>query len=465
VATRGNLPPEITEPGPKKKALAFIDIAAPSAYKQYEGAYNTLQKLEENKDSTEEQRAEQWALMSGAVRKMERTMNEYDKLTGDYSLSAKAYKSAVDRYLNNVVSDEEDDDGKITKIREQDRVTREWEANKAKREIFFKENPDPKKDTEDLAAIRMFLTDGKATFDLHQPKFQENDDEKNIVFMAMDQVKSGVEAYEMYKLTTDMIAQAEKEDVQSKAATAQASAAADTQNPTNASSAQATVTSRDMKFSVSAATDTASKPNDDIIDKGTPEPTTKPDVTPKTVAIETSDEKGELAKKGVQARAVETKPEPKTVAVDTPDKKEVPANTETQPVKNNVDTKTPNVDTAPEKVEVTALAEGTIKVSTQKTIHVAYYLPNGKRENNYVRFPSSEIRSWNIPGICSAERTPEGWMIRSETDVGGQLLIYAGEADHWVNLPKSQEKKSESANDPDGSFALLNEIANRIRTE
>jgi len=70
-----------------------------------------------------------------------------------------------------------------------------------------------------------------------------------------------------------------------------------------------------------------------------------------------------------------------------------------------------------------------------------------------------------IPGVCSAERTSEGWMIRSETDVGGQLLIYAGEADHWVNLPKSQEKKSESTNDPDGSFALLNQIANRIRTE
>ncbi len=88
----------------------------------------------------------------------------------------------------------------------------------------------------------------------------------------------------------------------------------------------------------------------------------------------------------------------------------------------------------PEAIKAVLKEDGNINVPTQETIYIAYYLPNGERHRNYVRFPSSEVTRWTIDGMCVAERTAEGWNVRPEAGLTGALLFNVGGTTSIIKL-------------------------------
>lgn len=118
-----------------------------------------------------------------------------------------------------------------------------------------------------------------------------------------------------------------------------------------------------------------------------------------------------------------------------------------------------------ERVRAVLKQDGSINVPTQETIYIAYYLPNGERQRNYVRFPATDIGRWSIDGMCTAERTADGWTVRPETGLPGALLFNVGGSTSIIRLPENApagasprpSERKEEAIDPD--FPILSRIS------
>jgi len=150
--------------------------------------------------------------------------------------------------------------------------------------------------------------------------------------------------------------------------------------------------------------------------------------------------------------------QPLPASVEPPKKEEAPqpAVAEQKPEPKKIDVPEENKPDAvvpPQKVEQPAVAEkvpegiravlkedGSIEVATQETIYIAYYLPNGERQRNYVRFPATDVSRWSIDGMCVAERTADGWTVHPEAGLPGTFPFNVAGRTTIVTPPRDRTK-------------------------
>lgn len=465
LASRKTLPPEVTEHPIKKKMLAQIDGMIGLAYAQYEKYYNEFKANPD--DVSEEKTTEQWAYMVAAVNTMGRMLDEYDKLLGNYENFADIMKDQVRQY-----GVDKDYRKKVDEL---------WASAQEKRNAFFAENPDPSKDTEEMAALRMILTDSMKLFEKHIPNYHKSETDKRVTFLAMRQIREAADSYQMsnelakeFPEESESIKMAKaKEGTERTADVAAAEAkidkapairSRDMNVPTDADVAAYVLKSGITTQSVASASPTpverkAASPLVPEMDGVRPaQSPLRPDASAITRrafepdAAPSVDVKLERARKASVANIdtnvrelvaedpeeeIELAPTPqmiafasarlaangKAVAVPASDESELTLSSETQPV-------------TPAEY---ALANGEIFVPAANAF-VAFYGPDGKRVIDFVRLEDAET---GTRGRVEAMRTANGWIVRPAPGLLGTVLLQAGTVNHWVPLdgraPFSQE--------------------------
>jgi len=445
-------------------------------------AYETIPSDDSWKLNTDEAHAEQWMKVMLGAKELALSMDAYDTLTGDYSETAKLYIPEANRYVSNK---KEDAAWKA-------KIDRKLADNWGKRAAFFTENPDATKDTEEVKEIRAILVDAEKIFDANQPAFTKDEMARGATFLAMQRMDDALEHYDAYRsnhtetavaaatpspekseqqvdLTREkggILVTGEEDGIPSYIVPSTHPAfdiAADRKDTAfkildngsvmelsqgdwekvvglkNGSWRKANVLPVGEAVARRTNTDTEVAANQPAVQPkarsaSEPEaPAPNQAVSPKQEEPKQQPANEPLAKKDT------VQPEPKQVVVEpTPvPTQNIPAVEEKkQEAVPPVKMEQPAVATekVPEAIKAVLKEDGNINVPTQETIYIAYYLPNGERHRNYVRFPATELTRWTIDGMCVAERTANGCNGRPEAGLTGALLFNVAGATSIIKL-------------------------------
>ncbi len=502
-----------------KAKMESISKNAQDSYGVFYDAYQAIPNDGPWKLKTDEVHAEQWKNMMAGVKALALNLDAFDKLTGDYSETAKLYMADANRYAS---GKKEDAEWKAA-------IDREFADNWAKRTAFFTENPDPSKDTEEVKAIRAILVDAERLFDTNQPKFKTDENARGATFLAKQQMTDALNMYETYKAvqkqlpTETAVAAAapspEKSEPQVDLTmekggilvTGKEDGMPSYVVPSTHPAFNIAADRRDTAFKIldkdgtvmelsqgdwekvgglkdgswrkanilpvgeavarRTNTDTEIAANQPPVQpKAMPAPEVKVPAPNETASPKQEETKQQPAKEPL-AKMESVQPEPKQVVVEptaVPTQKIPTVEEKKEEAVPPVKMEQPAVATekVPEAIKAVLKQDGSIDVPTQETIYIAYYLPNGERHRNYVRFPSSEVARWTIDGMCVAERSAKGWTVRPEAGLTGALLFNVGGSTSIIKLPENAKgtglaqplEQKDVIVDPD--FPILSRLSN-----
>lgn len=416
------------------------------------------------------------AFLYGATRQTEALMDAFDEEVGNYDTYAKQFETEAKNYVEN----------KPEKTATIERFNRQYERY-ADFNLKFPDIVAKTKDPTELTLLQAIKNKCMQADAVYSKQWELDEktgkpvmkaSEKNVALamVAVAKLEDALNAFDVYEVAVKAMPELASADELPVFFPAEKKPEVAATNPPNTDAAKPGV-----QVASAAPTVDALPPQ---VDSATVPTQVQPrDMTPNTVpnvppVVAKTESKPEAKPEAVPPTKTESRPDAVPPAMAEPPPQVVsipPAAVQTAPaqlgelnVPATITAKTmenpaiATVETPPTPIEVTTLDEGVIKVGTQKTIFIAYYLPNGDRQYDYMKLPSTGIRSWDIPGVCSALRTDEGWMLRSDAEAGGDLLVNADGTEHWVPLAKADKTKPAPADEVDPRLALLNEIVNGV---